>query len=44
MTSLIGIHAPSLDASENKSHYIIFACQIMFQHVSSTGTMALCLI
>jgi len=42
MTSSIGIHAPSLDASKNKSHYIIFACQIMFQHVSNIGAMTLC--
>ena len=36
------IHAPSLEAFENKSHHIRFACQRMFQHVSSTGIMVLC--
>jgi 5,10-methenyltetrahydromethanopterin hydrogenase len=42
--SSAGIHAPSLEASENKSRHIKFTCQRMLLHVSSTSAVALCLI
>ena len=34
--SLAVMHAPNLEASENKSNHIRFVSQKMFQHVEST--------
>jgi len=39
--SLARIHAPSLEASKNKSHDIRFACSKTFQHVGNTCAMSL---
>jgi hypothetical protein len=36
------MHAPNLEASENKSHHIRFVSQRMFQHVESTSAGILC--
>ena len=35
------IHVSSLEASENKSHHIRFACLRTFQHVGNIGAMSL---
>jgi hypothetical protein len=40
--SLAVMHAPNLEASENKSHHIRFVSQRMFQHVESTSAGILC--
>jgi hypothetical protein len=40
--SLAVMHAPNLEASENKSNHIRFVSQRMFQHVESTSTGILC--
>lgn len=42
MMSSVGIHAPSLEASKNKSHRNKFACPMTFQHIDNIGVMALC--
>jgi len=41
--SLVVMHAPNLEASENKSHHIRFVSQKMFQPVESTSARISCL-
>jgi hypothetical protein len=41
MKSLVGIHAPSLEASKNKSHRNKFMCLMTFQHIDNIDVTAL---
>jgi hypothetical protein len=42
MKSLVGIHAPSLETSKNKSHRNKFACPMTFPHIDNIGVATLC--